>query len=120
MGVEWVTIVSSAPGRQGHTSAEEAKAIAKEEGATITTKILDESGEIGKLYGAQTTPHMFIIDKMGKLAYAGAIDNKSSPRHKTVKGATNYVNTALNNLVKGQTIAVASTQPYGCSVKYAY
>lgn len=117
-GVEWVSIVSSAPGRQGHLSAEEANAIATKSGATISAKILDETGEIGKAFGAQTTPHMYVIDTNGHLAYAGAIDDNSSPNPKTVEGATNYVLAAINDLKAGNAVQTAQTKPYGCSVKY--
>ncbi len=118
-GVEWVTIVSSAEGMQGHVSAEEAVEILEEEGASPTTKLLDESGEIGKAYGAKTTPHMFVVDTEGKVAYAGAIDDNSSPKHETVEGAKNYVMAAVSSLKAGEPVEVASTAPYGCSVKYA-
>ena len=117
-GVEWVSIVSSAPGRQGHVSAEKANEVTAEQSATITAKLLDESGAIGKLYDAKTTPHMFIVDAEGNIAYAGAIDSNSSPNPKTIEGATNYVTAALDNLKNGTSVAVSQTQPYGCSVKY--
>ena len=117
-GVEWVSIVSSAPGRQGHVDADEANNIVSEKGATVSAKILDESGAIGKLYDAKTTPHMFVVDAEGNIAYAGAIDSNSSPNPKTIDGATNYVLAALNDLAAGNSVAVSQTQPYGCSVKY--
>lgn len=118
-GVEWITIVSSAPGKQGHTSVEEAATIAEEAGAQITTKILDESGEIGQMYDAQTTPHMFVINDEGVLVYAGSIDSNSSPNPKTVDEATNYVLAALGSLEAGEPIETAQSAPYGCAVKYA-
>ena len=117
-GVEWVSIVSSAEGRQGHTTAEEANAIVSEKGAHPSAKILDESGAIGKAYGAQTTPHMYVIDAEGKLAYAGAIDDNASPNPKTVEGATNYVLAAIDDLKAGNAVKTSQTKPYGCSVKY--
>lgn len=119
MGAEWVSIVSSAPGRQGHVSAEAAAKIAADAGADISAKILDESGAIGGAYGAQTTPHMFVIDAAGNVAYAGAIDSNASPDPKTIEGAQNYVLDAVKALKDGQPVAVASSQPYGCGVKYA-
>jgi len=117
-GVEWISIISSAPGRQGHVSAEEANKIVSDSGATITAKILDETGTIGKAYDAKTTPHMFVIDAEGNVAYAGAIDSQPSPNPATIEGATNYVNAAIDALEAGQPVEVAQTQPYGCSVKY--
>lgn len=118
-GVEWVTINSSAEGKQGHVTADEAKKIATDEGATNTAEILDASGEIGHLYGAQTTPHMFVIDKDGNVAYMGAIDDNSSPKHDTVAGAKNYVLAAIDELNAGTPVSTPVTQPYGCAVKYS-
>jgi peroxiredoxin len=117
-GVEWISIVSSAPGHQGHVSAEQANAITATGGAEITAKILDESGEIGKRYNAMTTPHMFVIDTEGNLAYAGAIDSNASPNPKTIEGATNYVLAAIESLKNGTPVEVSQTRPYGCAVKY--
>ncbi len=116
--VKWVTIVSSAEGRQGHTSAEDAKKIIEDAKANPSLKIQDASGEIGTMYDAKTTPHMFVIDAEGKLAYAGAIDSDSSPRAESIEGATNYVLAAVESLKAGETVKVSSSQPYGCSVKY--
>lgn len=116
--VVWLTIVSSAEGKQGAVSADEANKIMEESGAKSTARILDPSGEIGKLYDAKTTPHMFVIDKEGILVYAGAIDSDSSFKQSSIEGATNYVTAALESLSNGEEIEVASTQPYGCSVKY--
>ena len=114
----WLTIVSSAEGKQGNLSAEEANKVMEAVGAKSTARILDPSGEIGKLYDAKTTPHMFVIDKEGTLAYAGAIDSDSSFKQSSIEGATNYVMAALESLDKGEEIKVTSTKPYGCSVKY--
>jgi peroxiredoxin len=118
-GVKWITINSSAPGRQGYVTDAEAIKIAEDLDADPTTIIRDESGEIGKMYDAQTTPHMFVIDAEGTLVYAGAIDDNSSPRHSTVEGATNYVTAALDSLKAGEAVEVSQTPPYGCGVKYA-
>jgi hypothetical protein len=116
--VVWVTIRSSAPGKQGHVSAIQANEIARETGSHATIQILDPDGEIGKLYGAKTTPHMFIVDKDGTLVYAGAIDDNTSPNPETVKGAKNYILAALDDLEAGRPVQTAQTAPYGCSVKY--
>lgn len=117
-GVVWISIVSSAKGKEGHVTAEEAKKIATESGAKFTHKILDESGVIGKLYDAKTTPHMFVVNAEGNVAYMGAIDSDPSPRLSSVAGATNYVAAALEALKAGKAVEPASTQPYGCGVKY--
>ncbi|MFK7839448.1 MAG: redoxin domain-containing protein [Bdellovibrionales bacterium] len=118
-GVKWVSINSSGEGRQGHFSAEEAAKVLEDQGATVSAKILDPSGEIGKLYDAKTTPHMFVINADGNIAYAGAIDSNSSPSPKTVEGADNYILAAVDELVAGKEVTTAQTKPYGCSVKYA-
>jgi hypothetical protein len=117
-GVVWVSIVSSAPGRQGHVTADEAKKIVADAGATPAVKILDESGEIGRAYGADTTPDMIVIDTNGNVAYQGAIDDKSGPSPDTVKGAKNYVLAAIDDLTSGKPVTTPFTQSYGCSVKY--
>ncbi len=117
-GAVWLSIVSSAEGKQGYTDPETAKQVVEEVGAKATDRILDPEGEIGKAYQAKTTPHMFIIDEEGMLVYQGAIDDNSSPRPGTVEGAKNYVRAALDDLEAGRNVQVASTKPYGCSVKY--
>jgi len=117
-GTVWISIVSSAEGKQGHVTSEEANSIMKEKGSNAPATILDPSGEIGKMYGAKTTPHMFVINKEGNVAYAGAIDSDSSFKSSAIEGATNYVVDALAALNAGEEIKVASTKPYGCSVKY--
>ncbi len=116
--VIWLTINSGAEGKQGHVTAEEANAMKEEKGIKSTAYIVDASGEVGKLFGAKTTPHMFVIDGEGNLAYAGAIDSDSSFKSEKIEGATNYVAAALDSLAAGEPIEVASTKPYGCSVKY--
>jgi peroxiredoxin len=118
-GVVWFTVLSSAKGEQGYLNAADENAQMARVHAHPTAAILDPGGEIGKLYGAKTTPHMFIIDPNGKLIYAGAIDDKATTDVSDVKGAKNYVSTALTAAMAGQPVEVASTRPYGCSVKYA-
>lgn len=117
-GVVWLTIVSSAEGEQGYVTAEEGNALIAEQQSQATAMLLDVSGTAGKTFGAKVTPHMYIIDANGKLAYAGAIDDRPSTNPKTIEGATNYVKAALGNLMVGEPVETASTQPYGCSVKY--
>ena len=114
----WITIVSSAEGKQGSTTPEQANQVMKDVGAHSTARILDKSGKIGKLYEAKTTPHMFVIDKDGILAYAGAIDSDTGFSSAGIEGATNYVMAALDSLRAGEPVKMASTKPYGCSVKY--
>lgn len=116
--VTWLTIVSSAEGKQGFTTADGANQIVEEQKASPTYKTLDPSGTIGHLYGAKTTPHMFVIDKDGILVYQGAIDDNNSHKISAVEGAHNYVIAALESLKNGTEIKVQETQPYGCGVKY--
>ena len=116
----WFSIISSAPGRQGYATAEEARVIRDEERrAKMDAILLDPEGKVGELYGAMTTPHMFIIDEKGILQYQGAIDDRPSSRVASLEGAHNYVSHALTSLMTGTAVAHASTNPYGCSVKYA-
>ena len=117
-GVTWLTIISSAPGKQGHVSSEQANAIIAQRGAAQTAMLLDPDGAVGRLYGAKTTPHMFIVDPAGVLVYAGAIDDKPSTDPADVATATNYVERALEEADRDQTISIPQTRPYGCSVKY--
>lgn len=117
-GVVWISIVSSAKGKEGNVTPQEANAITSAEKAHPTYKILDASGDIGHLYSTKTTPHMFVIDKMGNLAYAGAIDDKADADQKSVTGAKNYIQAALQDLKDGKPVATPQTNPYGCGVKY--
>lgn len=117
-GVEWISIISSAPGKEGHVTATQANEIAAKENAVPSRIILDEKGAIGHKYGAKTTPHMFIIDKAGLLVYAGAIDDKPNTDKNDIPGAKNYVRDALTSLHEGKPVADSQTNPYGCSVKY--
>jgi peroxiredoxin len=116
--VIWLTILSSAPGKQGHVTAAQAAALTLERGAQPTAVLLDPDGAVGRRYGAKTTPHMFIINAQGVLAYAGAIDDRPSADPADIAGAANYVQQALEALLAGRPISTRSTKPYGCSVKY--
>ena len=117
-GVVWLSISSSADGKEGYMTGEQANAYMTEQKSTPTARILDPSGDIGKLYGAKTTPHMFIVDANGTLVYAGAIDDNDSFSPDTVAGAKNYVAAALADIKAGKPVQTASTKPYGCGVKY--
>jgi peroxiredoxin len=119
-GVVWLSVISSAPGEQGYVTPSEENAYIKKMNVASTAVLLDPTGEIGRLYSAKTTPHMFVIDPTGKLIYEGAIDNKPTTDQADLKGAQNYLNDALNASMAGKPVAVESTRPYGCSVKYAH
>ena len=118
-GVTWVTVNSSAEGKEGHlANAELAKAAIAERKAVPSHYLLDHDGAIGKAYGAKTTPHMFVIDAQGQLAYAGAIDDKKTTDPEDIATAKNYVTAALDALKAGKPVAEPVTRSYGCSVKY--
>ena len=117
-GVVWLTMLSSAPGNQGYVTADQENEYLNRNHAAPTAAILDASGTIGHLYGAKTTPHMFVIDPRGKLIYDGAIDNKPTPDASDIPSATNYVSSALEESMAGKQVSVPTSRPYGCSVKY--
>jgi hypothetical protein len=116
--VVWLSVVSSAPGKQGYESAAKADEQTQDKGATPTAVIRDTTGTLGRLYGARNTPQYAIIDPDGVLRYAGAIDSRNSSKVGDIKTATNYVRAALDAGLAGKAIEVAQTQPYGCDVKY--
>ena len=117
-GVIWLSICSSAEGKEGYMTPDEARSLSKERNATPTDLLLDPKGTAGKAYGAKTTPHMFVIDPKGKLLYNGAIDDKPSTDPADIPGAKNYVAAALDQAMSGKKVEVAVTQSYGCHVKY--
>ncbi|CAN7181208.1 thioredoxin family protein [Phenylobacterium sp. LjRoot219] len=118
-GVVWLTVVSSAPNAQGYLAPDAAKGWKTKNNAASTALLIDSSGAVGKAYDARTTPHMFIVDKSGKLAYMGGIDDKPIADSASLNGANNYVSAALGDLQAGRAVATPVTKAYGCSVKYA-
>lgn len=117
-GAVWLSVISSAPGLQGHVTGPEADDLTRSRGAHPTAVLLDPSGEIGRLYRAVTTPQIFIVDKDGTLVYQGAIDSIASWDENDIPSATNYVRHAIKQLKAGIPIDPSATRPYGCSVKY--
>lgn len=117
-GVVWLSIISSAEGKQGYVTAGEGLKEKTEQQSVATDVLLDPKGTVGQLYGAKTTPHMYVIAKDGTLAYQGAIDDKADTDQESVKGARNYVAEAVDALMAGKKVAVSSTKAYGCGVKY--
>jgi glutathione peroxidase-family protein len=117
-GVIWLTVISSAPGKQGYVSAADENSYVKEMKAAPTAVLLDSTGALGHLYDAKTTPQMIIINPQGVMIYDGAIDDKPSTDTADISGAKNYVQQALEEAMAGKAVSVASTRPYGCSVKY--
>jgi len=118
-GVIWLTVASSAPGKQGYVTASEENAYLKQANAAPTAVLLDPAGTLGHLYDAKTTPDIFIIGPKGTLIYSGAIDDRPSTDVADVNGAKNYVSLALDEATSGKPVSNPTTRPYGCSVKYA-
>lgn len=117
-GVVWLSIDSSAPGKEGHLTADQANQKMTEWKTKQTALLLDPDGKAGQTYGAKNTPHMFIINPEGKVIYEGAIDSKASANAADIANSTNYVKVALDESLGGKPVTTANTKPYGCSVKY--
>ena len=117
-GVVWLSICSSAPGKQGYFEGDALKERIATEQASPTAYLVDPDGNVGKLYSAKTTPHMFVIDPKGTLIYAGGIDDMATTDKADMARATNYVTAALKDAMDGKPVAVKTTRSYGCSVKY--
>lgn len=116
--VVWLSIISSAPGKQGHVTGEQAEELTKSRNASPSAVLLDPTGKVGQEYGAKTTPHMYIIDREGVLRYAGGIDSIKSTDQADIKTAKNYVARSLDELLAGKPVSEPATAPYGCGVKY--
>lgn len=119
-GVVWLTISSSGEGKQGYHDANGHNEKIKEWKINSTAFLMDPDGKVGKLYGAKTTPNMYVISKDGSLEYSGAIDDRPSTDKEDIIGANNYVKNALDELLAGKAVSNPTTIPYGCSVKYSY
>ena len=117
-GVIWLSVISSAPGQQGHVSPAEADELTRARQAAPHAVLLDPEGRIGRAYGAKTTPHLYLIDEAGKLVYMGGIDSITTADPADIPQATQYVRVALKERAAGQPISAPVTRPYGCSVKY--
>ena len=118
-GVVWLSISSSAPGKPGYADAAGALKKCTETQSAATAYLLDETGEVGKTYGAKVTPEMYVIDANGVLVYHGAIDDKKSTNPGDIAGAKNYVSAALDEVLAGKPVSTPKSDPYGCGVKYA-
>ncbi len=117
-GVIWLSIDSSAPGKQGHLTPEAANAFVTQRHAAPTAILLDPEGVLGRRYGAKATPHMFVINPAGVVIYAGAIDDIASADPADVSRAANYVQRALDEAMAGHAVSTPETSAYGCSIKY--
>jgi peroxiredoxin len=116
--VIWLSVISSAEGKQGYVDEKGALKEKVENKSSSTDVLLDPTGKVGQLYGAKTTPHMYIINKDGKLVYQGAIDDKADTDKQSIAMAKNYVSTALDELISGKKVTAHTTKSYGCGVKY--
>lgn len=117
-GIAWFSIVSSAPGEQGHVDKKGAQIEKTANKSQATDILMDPTGAVGKLYGAKATPHMYIIDKKGVLVYQGAIDDKADTDQNSIAAAKNYVSSALDAVMNGKKVVAHTTRAYGCSIKY--
>jgi peroxiredoxin len=117
-GVVWFTIDSSAEGKEGYVTPDQAEKIMTQWKTHQTALLLDPDGSAGKAYGAKNTPDMIVINPEGKIVYEGAIDSKASPNPADIPSSTNYVKAALDESLAGKPVSNAQTKPYGCSVKY--
>jgi alkyl hydroperoxide reductase subunit AhpC len=117
-GVVWLSVISSAPGKQGYVDGRGADALTQSRGAAPAAVLLDPKGTVGRLYGAKTTPHMFVIDRNGALQYMGGIDSIATADVSDIPRAEPYLKEAMLAVVQGSPVLRAVTTPYGCSVKY--
>ena len=116
--VVWLTVNSTNAGHQDYQSPAQLTKAMADAGAAPTRFVMDEPGKVGLAYGAKVTPHMYVIDPSGKVAYNGAIDDKRSANVEDVKTARNFVVAALEEMKAGKPVANASNAPYGCTIKY--
>jgi hypothetical protein len=119
LDVVWLTLISSHPGAQGFVHGLEANKLSEERGAAPTAVLLDPQGGVGRSYGAQVTPHMYVITGDGALVYMGGIDDKPTTRLEDLKTAKNFVDAALSEVVAGKAVTVKTSRPYGCTIKYS-
>jgi peroxiredoxin len=118
-GIVWLSVISSAPGKQGYVTGPGADALTQERHAAPTAVLLDPTGAVARLYAAKTTPHMFVIDKNGMLAYMGGIDSVATADPADIAHAEPYLKEAMLAVAQGEKPPHAVTKPYGCSIKYA-
>jgi peroxiredoxin len=117
-GVVWLSVISSAPGQDGYVTPQQANALTTERGAAPSAVLFDPTGSVGHAYGARATPHMYVINGDGTIAYMGGIDDQPSARLEDLKIAKNFVDQALSEIAAGKPVSVSTSRAYGCSVKY--
>ena len=116
--VVWLTINSTNMSHSEYKTPAEMASWMRAEGAAPKATLIDGTSATARAYAAKNTPHMFVIDPMGKIIYDGAIDDKRSTNPADVKIANNYVRAALTEATAGKPVSIASTTPYGCTMKY--
>jgi hypothetical protein len=118
-GVTWLTVSSTAKDAGDYRAPKDLVGWIQSKGGAPSATLMDDSGRIGRAYGARTTPHMYLIDPQGRLLYAGAIDSKPTSNPADIATATNYVNQAVGEALAGKAVSQSTTRAYGCSIKYA-
>jgi len=118
-GVVWLAVSSTAPDATDYKKPAALASWMQSQKAAATATLMDDNGKVGKAYGARTTPHMYIINPAGTLVYAGGIDDKPTSKASDIPTSRNHVKAALAETLAGKPVTQASTQPYGCSVKYS-
>ena len=118
-GVVWLAVNSTAPDASDYRTPAAMAQWMQGQKAAATATLMDSDGKVGRTYGARTTPHMYIVNPMGTLVYAGAIDSKPTANPADIAGATNHVKVALAESLAGKAVGTPSTRAYGCSVKYS-
>lgn len=118
-GVVWLAVNSTARDATDYLAPADMAAWMRSQNAAATATLMDVPGQVGRAYGARTTPHLYVINAQGTLVYAGAIDSKPTANPADIKTATNHVTAALTQTLAGQPVRVPVTQAYGCSVKYS-
>jgi hypothetical protein len=118
-GVVWLSVISTHPSRRDYLAPDKADAMHRNRGGAPAALLIDATGAMGRAYGAVVTPHMFIVDPKGDLAYAGAISDNATMSASEARASRNYVKAALDDLRAGRKIATASTRPFGCTVAYS-
>ena len=116
--VVWLSVNSTRQGHYEYRDGPKMQEWMTSQGAAQKAILIDAKSEVGSAYAAKTTPHMFVISPEGKVLYNGAIDDKRSSNPADAKTANNYVRAALTEAKAGKPVTVASTTPYGCTVKY--
>ena len=116
--VVWLAINSTETGHGDYLAPAKMGEWMNAQKAAATATLMDTDGKVGKAYNAKTTPHMYVVDAAGKLAYAGAIDSIPSAKADDIARANNFVRTAVGEVLGGKAVSTPTSAPYGCSVKY--